>query len=63
MEVLDLFRGLDQMSAAVEDKWLALLIGRKSAEGWREKWRSSEGGRRVNHIRGLVTVINGGNDC
>ncbi|TKS72451.1 Down syndrome cell adhesion molecule -like protein [Collichthys lucidus] len=29
VEVLDLFRGLDQLSSAVEDKWLALLNGRR----------------------------------
>lgn len=38
VEVLDPFRGLDQMSSGVEDKWLALLNGRTSAGGWREKW-------------------------
>lgn len=29
VEVLDLFRGLDQLSCAMEDKWLALLNGRE----------------------------------
>lgn len=38
VEVLDLFRGLDQQSSAMEDKWLALLNGRKSVEGWKERW-------------------------
>lgn len=38
VEVLDLFRGLDQLSSAMEDKWLALLNGRKSVEGWKERW-------------------------
>lgn len=47
----------------MEDKWLALLNGRKSVEGWRwrervEEWGGGEG--RGNHIRGLVAVINGG---
>ncbi|KAK5897180.1 hypothetical protein CesoFtcFv8_010266 [Champsocephalus esox] len=37
VEVLDLFRGLDQLSPAMEDKWLALLNGRKSVERWRER--------------------------
>lgn len=37
VEVLDLFRGLDQLSSAMEDKWLALLNGRNSVEGWRER--------------------------
>lgn len=27
---------LDQLSSAVEDKWLALLNGRKNVEGWGE---------------------------
>lgn len=38
VEVLDLFRGLDQLSSAMEDKWLALLNGRKIVEGWKERW-------------------------
>lgn len=38
VEVLDLCRGLDQLSSAMEDKWLALLNGIKSVEGWRETW-------------------------
>ena len=37
VEVLDLFRGLDQLSSAMEDKWLALLNGSKSVEGWRKR--------------------------
>ncbi|KAK2904056.1 hypothetical protein Q8A73_010713 [Channa argus] len=32
VEVLDLFRGLDQLSSAVEDKWLALFNGSRSIE-------------------------------
>lgn len=49
----------------MEDKWLALLNGRKSVEGWRWRERVEErggegGGGRGNHIRGLVAVINGG---
>lgn len=45
MEVLDLLGkeglvggggGVDQLSSAAEDKWLALLNGRTSVAGWRE---------------------------
>lgn len=61
VEALDLFRGLDQLSAAMEDKWLMLLNGSKKADRWRGRGKSWGGGQRGegNHIRGLVTVING----
>lgn len=44
----------------MEDKWLALLNGSKSVEGWRERGGVDEEGGGSNHIRGLVAVINGG---
>lgn len=45
VEVLDVFRGLDQLSSAMEDKWLAMLNRRNSVERGREMWLSSGGGK------------------